>query len=332
VRSAEKKRERVRRNGARPLDGVVGRPLHGVVALVAGATRGAGRGIACMLGEAGAAVYCSGRSTRGHPPSDGPYRGRPETIEETAEMVAAFGGEGVAVRTDHLVTEEVEALVARIGKERGRLDVLVNDISEGVLHDWKPFWKVSLDKGLEALRRGVVSHVITSRIAAPLMVESGGRLIVEIGDGDFLGHRGTFFYDLVKTSVNRLAYSMAHDLAKHEIASIAVTPGFMRTEFILDRRGVTEANWRDAVRKDPHFAASETPFFVGRAVAALAADPRRMEKTGGLFASWTLSDEYGFTDVDGNRPHWGRYWESTGLEAPGANPRVPFEWKLVRRG
>ena len=319
--------------GARrkPVRRAAPRPLDGVVALVAGATRGAGRGIACMLGEAGAVVYCSGRSTRGHPPEEGPYRGRPETIEETAEMVAAFGGEGIAVRTDHLLPEEVEALVGRIRAERGRLDVLVNDISEGVLHDWKPFWKVSLDKGLEALRRGVVSHVITSRIAAPLLVESGGRLIVEIGDGDFLGHRGTFFYDLVKTSVNRLAFSMAHDLEKHGIAAIAVTPGFMRTEFILDRKGVTEENWRDAVKKDPHFASSETPFFVGRAVAALAADPKRMEKTGGLFASWTLSDEYGFTDVDGSRPHWGRYWESTGLTAPGVNPRIPFEWKLVRR-
>src|SRR5262249_14619028 len=152
-------------------------------------------------------------------------------------------------------------------------------------------------------------HVITSRLAAPLMVESRGRLIVEIGDGDFLGHRGTFFYDLVKTNVNRLAYSMAHDLARHGIGAIAVTAGLMRTEYILDRYGVTERNWRVAARKDPHFAASETPFFVGRAVAALAADPRRMRKTGGLFASWTLSDEYGFTDVDGERPHWGRHWE-----------------------
>jgi NAD(P)-dependent dehydrogenase (short-subunit alcohol dehydrogenase family) len=315
----------------RPRADAAGRPLDGVVALVAGATRGAGRGIACMLGEAGAVVYCTGRSTRGRPPSDGPYRGRPETIEETAEMVTAFGGEGVWARVDHLVPEEVEALVARIRRERGRLDVLVNDMSEGVLHDWTPFWKASLEKGLAALRQGVVSHVITSRLAAPLMVESGGRLIVEIGDGDFLGHRGSFFYDLVKTNVNRLAFAMAHDLAKHDIAAIAVTPGFMRTEFILDRRGVSEESWRDAVKKDPHFAASETPFFVGRAVAALAADPRRMEKTGGLFASWTLSEEYGFTDVDGARPHWGRYWESTGLTAPGGNDRVPFEWKLVRK-
>jgi len=318
----------------RPVSDVVGRPLSGVVALVAGATRGAGRGIACMLGEAGAVVYCSGRSTRGHAPTEGPYRGRSETIEETAEMVNRFGGEGIAVRTDHLVPEQAQALVDRIRRERGRLDVLVNDISEGVLHDWKPFWQVSLEKGLAALRQGVLSHVITSRLAAPLVVESRGRMIVEVGDGDFLGHRGTFFYDLVKTSVNRLAYSMAHDLTKHGIAAVAVTPGFMRTESILDRLGVTEDNWRDAVPKNPHFAASETPFFVGRAVAALAADPRRMAKTGGLFGAWTLSDEYGFTDVDGGRPHWGRHWDecvAAGERAPGENLDVPFEWRLVRR-
>jgi NAD(P)-dependent dehydrogenase (short-subunit alcohol dehydrogenase family) len=298
-------------------------PLEGCVALVAGATRGAGRGIACMLGEAGAVVYCTGRSTRGHPPSDGPYRGRTETIEETAEMVTARGGEGRWARVDHLVPEEVVALVGRIRRERGRLDVLVNDISEGVLHDWKPFWEVSLEKGLEAMRNGVLSHVITSRLAAPLMVESGGRLIVEIGDGDFLDYRSTLFYDLVKVNVSRLAFAMAHDLYRRRIAAIAVTPGFMRTEFILDRLGVREDNWRDAVRENPHFASSETPFFVGRAVAALAADPRRMEKTGGLFGSWTLSDEYGFTDVDGGRPHWGRYWKETGLETRKKAVRSP---------
>jgi NAD(P)-dependent dehydrogenase (short-subunit alcohol dehydrogenase family) len=329
VRSAERTRSRAGKTGR--FSRAVGRPLDGVVALVAGATRGAGRGIACMLGEAGAIVYCSGRSTRGHPPAAGVYRGRPETIEETAGMVTAFGGEGVAARTDHLVPEEVEALVARIRGERGRLDVLVNDISEGVLHDWRPFWKVSLEKGLEALQTGVVSHVITSRLAVPLMVESGGRLVVEVGDGDFLDYRATLFYDLVKANVSRLAFAMAHDLFEHRIAAVAVTPGFMRTEFILDRRGVTEENWRDAVRKDPHFAASETPFFVGRAVAALAADPKRMEKTGGLFASWTLSDEYGFTDVDGARPHWGRYWKETGLEIPGGKSKVPFEWRIERK-
>ncbi len=255
-------------------------PLEGRVALVAGATRGAGRGIACMLGEAGATVYCSGRSTRGNPPREGPYAGRPETIEETAEMVTARGGVGIATRTDHLVIEEVRELVDSIRREQGRLDLLVNDISEGVLHDWKPFWKVSLEKGFRALRQGVQSHIVTSHCAAPLMIENRGGLIVEITDGDSLGYRTTLFYDLVKINVNRLAFAMANELAKYGVAAVAVTPGFMRTEMILDRFGVTEANWKDGVKKDQHFAQSETPFFVGRAVAALAADPRVMAKSG----------------------------------------------------
>jgi NAD(P)-dependent dehydrogenase (short-subunit alcohol dehydrogenase family) len=304
------------------------RRLNGKVALVAGATRGAGRGIACMLGEAGATVYCTGRSVRGQPPSEGPYAGRPETIEETAEMVIARGGKGIAVQVDHLVPDEVEALVARIRREQGRLDVLVNDISEGVQHDWQPFWKVSLEKGLRALRQGVWSHILTSHCAAPLMIERRGGLVVEITDGDFLGYHATLFYDLVKTNVNRLAYAMANDLAPHGIAAVAVTPGYMRTEAILDRFGVPEARWKDAVRKDQHFAFSETPFFVGRAVAALAADPNVLAKSGGIFGSWTLSDEYGFTDADGARPHWGRH-AATLSGTPGGS-KVPFEWTLTR--
>ena len=285
-----------------------GCPLEGRVALVAGATRGAGRGIACMLGEAGATVYCTGRNARGRPNTTGPLAGRPETIDETAEMVSARGGVGIAVRVDHLVPAEVEALVRRIREERGKLDVLVNDMSEGVLHDWQPFWKVSLEKGFEAIRAGVHSHLITSHFAAPLLIDGRRGLIVEITDGDFLGYHETIFYDLVKTNVNRLAYAMAHDLARHRVAAVAVTPGYMRTEAILDRFGVTEATWKDGAKKDRHFAISETPFFVGRAVAALAADPRVLEKSGGVYGSWTLSDEYGFTDVDGRRPHWGRHF------------------------
>jgi NAD(P)-dependent dehydrogenase (short-subunit alcohol dehydrogenase family) len=306
-----------------------GRPLEGRVALVAGATRGAGRGIACMLGEAGATVYCTGRNARGNPSTIGYFAGRPETIDETAEMVSARGGVGIAVRVDHLIPAEVEALVRRVREEQGKLDVLVNDMSEGVLHDWQPFWRVSLEKGFEAIRAGVHSHLITSHFAAPLLIEGRRGLIIEITDGDFLGYHETIFYDLVKTNVNRLAYAMAHDLARHRVAAIAVTPGYMRTEAILDRFGVTEANWKDGAKKDKHFGISETPFFVGRAVAALAADPRVLEKSGGVYGSWTLSDEYGFTDVDGRRPHWQRDLERLfGKRA--AKSRIPFEWTLTR--
>jgi NAD(P)-dependent dehydrogenase (short-subunit alcohol dehydrogenase family) len=188
------------------------RSLKGRVALVAGATRGAGRGIACMLGEAGATVYCSGRSTRALPCSTGFYAGRPETIDETAERVTAHGGFGIPVRTDHLIAEEVAALVARIDEDYGRLDILVNDISEGDLHDWQPFWKVDIEKGFRLLRNGLHSHIITCRHAVPLMVRRKRGLIVEIGDGDALYYRGTLFYDLIKTAVTRFAWAMAEEL------------------------------------------------------------------------------------------------------------------------
>ena len=305
--------------------------LAGRVAVVAGATRGAGRGIACALGEAGATVYCTGRSTRGRPNMTGYFAGRPESIDETAEMVTARGGEGIAVKVDHLMPEQVEELFARIRSERGRLDVLVNDISEGEVHDWKPFWQVSLDKGFRALRQGINTHVITSRYAAPLMIERGRGLIVEIGDGDSLSYRGTLFYDLVKVAVSRLAFAMAEELRPHGVAAVALTPGFMRTETVLEYFGVTEENWREGARRDANFANSETPLFVGRAVAALAADPKVLEKSGGLYSSRGLSNDYGFTDADGSRPDiWTRLARGE-AGAAGGERRAGFRWTISPR-
>jgi NAD(P)-dependent dehydrogenase (short-subunit alcohol dehydrogenase family) len=291
-------------------------PLKGKIAVVAGATRGAGRGIACMLGEAGATIYCTGRSSRRVPKPSG--RGntafdtayRPETIEETAEMVEQYGGKGIPVRVDHTDEAQVKALFDRVRAEQGRLDILVNDVWGGdELMEWaKPFWELDLSKGLLMQQRAVHTHIITSHYGAPLMVEQKSGVIFEITDGDTMDYRGSLFYDLVKTSVIRLAFAMAHDLRPYNIAALAVTPGFLRSEAMLEHFGVTEANWQDGAKKDPHFIMSETPYFVGRAVAALAADPNLMTKSGRAFSSWNLSDEYGFTDIDGRKPHWGRYF------------------------
>src|SRR5712692_5988280 len=281
--------------------------LKGKVALVAGATRGAGRGIACALGEAGATVYCTGRSVRGKPATGN----RPETIEETAEMVTARGGAGIHVRTDHTVEGEVESLFERVKKEQGRLDILVNDIWGGdeLTEFGKTFWQASLEKGRLMLERAVFSHIITSHYAAPLMIETGPGLIVEITDGDFFSYRGNIFYDLVKTSVIRLAFAMARELRKRKITSVAVTPGFLRSEAMLEHFGVTEKNWQEGAKKDPNFLASETPFYVGRAVAALAADLNVFSKSGRVFSSWDLAEEYGFTDIDGLHPIWSNHFE-----------------------
>lgn len=281
--------------------------LTGKIAIVAGATRGAGRGIACMLGEKGATVYCTGRSVRGAPATGN----RPETIEETAELVSQHGGTGIPVQVDHTVEAQVQALFARIKAEQGKLDIVVNDVWGGdALTEWNtPFWKHSLANGLLMQQRAVHSHIITSRYAAPLMVAQKSGLIVEITDGRDYSYRGNLFYDLAKISAIRLAYAMAQELRPYGVAALAVTPGFLRSEEMLDHFGVTEQNWRDGAKKDPHFIASETPYFVGRAVAALAADPAVLEKTGKALSSWDLSTEYGFSDIDGRQPHWGNYFK-----------------------
>jgi NAD(P)-dependent dehydrogenase (short-subunit alcohol dehydrogenase family) len=275
-------------------------PLDGRVALVAGATRGAGRGIACMLGAAGAAVYCTGRSGGGQTSP----MARPETIEETAALVGNHGGEGVAVRVDHTREDEVAALIARIEAERGRLDILVNDIWGGdPMIDWSAkFWALDIGAVRALVDQAVMSHLITARHAAPLMVRQGAGLIVEVTDGHRDGYRGQLLYDLVKSTVNRMAYAMAWDLHGTGVTALALSPGFLRSEAVLGHFGVSEANWRDGVARDPFFAESETPFFVGRAVAALAADPDLHSKAGQVLFAADVAEEYGFTDVDGRRP------------------------------
>jgi NAD(P)-dependent dehydrogenase (short-subunit alcohol dehydrogenase family) len=285
----------------------VDQPLRGTVALVAGATRGAGRAIAVELGAAGAMVYATGRSVRGSPAT----AGRRETIEETAEMVTARGGVGSPIRVDHTIEDEVKALFKRVRNEQnGRLDLLVNDIWGGdELAEWgTPFWEHSLHKGLLMQDRAVRSHIITSHYGAPLMVARGQGLIIEITDGTDYNYRGNLFYSLAKISNIHLAAAMADDLRPHHVTALAVTPGFLRSEAMLDHFGVTEENWRDAAKKDPHFIASETPHFIGRAVVALASDPHVATKAGKTLASWDLAREYGFTDVDGRQPHWGEYF------------------------
>lgn len=304
--------------------------LRGRVALVAGATRGVGRGIALALAEGGATVYCTGRSSRTKSKarsgrisrgSDASrktwpanfYSRRPEKIEDTAEMVSARGGNGVAVVVDHLEPQQVEKLIERIRKEQGRLDILVNDISESAQQEFgKAFWQLDIEKGFAMFQNAIFTHIATSHFAAPLMVETAKKtslpgLIVEIGDGDSYTYRGNLFYDLIKTTVIRLAFAMARELRRKNVAAVALTPGFLRSEIMLEHFGVTEANWKDAAKKDPNYLASETPLYAGRAVACLAADPNIMKKSGRVFSSWGLSDEYEFTDADGTRPHWGNY-------------------------
>jgi NAD(P)-dependent dehydrogenase (short-subunit alcohol dehydrogenase family) len=297
--------------------------LQGKIALVAGATRGAGRGIAVALGEAGATVYCTGRSSRKQSPQRRSITpGQSETIEETAELVTAAGGRGISIRVDHTEPAEVKKLVAGIKRQHKGLDILVNDVWGGdALTEWgKPFWALDLEKGLGMLKQAIHSHIITSHYAAPLMLGRRGGIIFEITDGDAFYYRGNLFYDLVKISVIRLAFAMARELRKRDIVSVALTPGFLRSERVLEHFGVNEANWKDAGKNKnknknsedqndapSDFMVSESPRYIGRAVVALAADPKVKKKSGRVFSSWALAREYGFTDLDGTQPHWGNY-------------------------
>jgi NAD(P)-dependent dehydrogenase (short-subunit alcohol dehydrogenase family) len=278
------------------------------VALVAGATRGAGRGIAEQLGAAGATVYVTGR-TSGSQRSE---MNRPETIEQTAALVDEAGGRGIAVQVDHLVPEEVRALVTRIEGEQGSLHVLVNDIWGATKMEWdKSVWESDLDYGLRTLRLAVDTHAITSHFAIPLLIKTPGGLVVEVTDGtdeyNATNYRVSFFYDLAKASVNRMAFSLAHELQPYGATAVSLTPGWLRSEAMLDAYGVAESNWLDATKRSPHFAISESPAFVGRAVAALAQDPAVSRWNGQSLSSGQLAKIYGFTDLDGSQPDAWRY-------------------------
>ncbi|WP_409494026.1 SDR family oxidoreductase [Amycolatopsis sp. cmx-11-12] len=283
------------------------KPLAGKIALVAGATRGAGRGIAVQLGAAGATVYVTGRSTG----SRRSEMNRPETIEETAALVDEAGGRGIAIGVDHLVADEVRELVARIDAEQGALNILVNDIYGAPIEWNKTVWESTLDTGLRTLRLAIDTHAITSHFALPLMIRKPGALVVEVNDGtteyNSGNYRVSFFYDLAKTAVNRMAFALAHELEPHGGTAVAVTPGWLRSEAMLDAYQVTEENWRDATKVQPHFAISESPAFVGRAVAALAGDAEVARWNGKSVSSGELAKDYGFTDLDGSRPDCWRY-------------------------
>lgn len=329
------------------------KPLAGRIALVAGAARGAGRGIARMLGEAGATIYCTGRSSRAKPNTSKHHcAGRPETIEETAEMVDAAGGKGTPVRVDHLVEAEVAGLFDRVKREHGRLDILANILTGPPVTSWSPFTKLPLDQGRAAVDTWIWPHITTCWHAAPLMMRAGAKpakkngtkaagssapgtgLIVEIIEQEGIGYHGQFFFDLFEVTLKRLAYSLSEELTPHGVAAVALTPGFMRTESILEGFGVKESNWRDAAEnpqaKGYGWVHSETPCFVGRAVAALAADPGVMSKSGGVFASLGLAREYGFTDLDGTRPDMASYMAEHHPEFVNAKGKSAYQWKLVR--
>ncbi|MEO3763477.1 SDR family oxidoreductase [Streptomyces sp. B8F3] len=314
-------------NRDKPVPGTADKPLRGKVALVAGATRGAGRAIAVGLGALGATVYATGRTTRQHVSEVGRTT---ETIEETAELATEAGGEGVAVRVDHLEADQVRDLVARIERDHGRLDVLVNDVwgGEHLVEFGKKMWEYDLDRGLRMMELGVKTHLITSHCALPLLLRTGGGLVVEITDGTAEAnkpYRDMFFYDLTKNAPIRMAFGLSHELKDAGATALSLTPGFLRSEQMLDHFGVTEENWRDAVAKDKHFALSESPVLVGRAVAALAADPDKARWNGTSLYSGQVAQEYGFTDADGTLPDSWPYFQRV---MAGEDPGDPEGYRL----
>ncbi len=305
-------------------------PLSGKIALVAGSSRGAGRGIARALGEAGATVWCTGRSTDAQPGA------RPETIDQTAALVDAAGGRGIPWRIDHADPAQMEALAARIRAEHGGLDLVVNDVwgGEDLIEFGVPVWEMSLDKAKKMLDNGLFTHLVTARYATPLLSGRPGALWVEVTDGDHFGYRGTLAYDLVKMAVIRLAFGLSRELRPHGVTALAITPGFLRSEQMLEHFGVTEQSWRDGAEKDPNFLASETPLFVGRAIAALAADPQASRLNGRVSSSWELGRHYDLRDADGSRPDWGAHftatyphpWRAAGDADYAGWERGPLEW------
>ena len=283
----------------------LGAPLKGRVALVAGATRGAGRGIARALAEAGATVYCTGRSVKGKP---SPY-GRPETIDETAAIINGAGGTAIALRVDHTNENEVKGLFARILRDHKQIDVVVDCVAgeDPLLKKYGYVWQTDLEHADAALRQGLTSHLVTVKHAALAMMPAKSGLIVEVTENDIIGGGANAIAHAVKTSQKLLPLAWAAELAAHGVSVLAITPGFLRSETMLQHFGVTEDNWREAGRKDPNFLMTESPLFVGRAISALAADPKVRHHSGSLLSSWELAREYGFTDYDGRRPDWGRH-------------------------
>jgi NAD(P)-dependent dehydrogenase (short-subunit alcohol dehydrogenase family) len=282
-----------------------GKPLTGRVALVAGATRGAGRGIARALAEAGATVYCTGRSVPGNP---SPY-GRPETIDETADMITAAGGTAIALRVDHTNEDEVKALFRRIVRAHKRIDIVADSVAgeDPMMGVYGSLWQAEMKNADAIFRQGLTSRIITAKHAALAMMRAKSGLIVEVTENDTIGGGGNPMAQAVKMAQKVLPVIWAAELAPYGITVLAITPGFLRSESMLQHFGVTEANWQDAGRKDSNFLQSESPLFVGRAIAALAADPKVARRTGMLVSSWELSRDYGFTDYDGRRPDWGRH-------------------------